>query len=355
MRIKILLLCMFTGIISIVMLTIFSSTLKRSRFIRITPPNLLTFEKSVPVDESYYISGATNTNIYLGNSSSIDSILISDIALNDLRVSRIEDRELVNVGNPRLMIDSPYFFVADGNGSAILQGTLSKLKIDHRFPVDYHFNQLAPVGGTSIVLRYIDYKSNLQTLSKQSRISSFSRVGLNILEKQIDGLFCTDGMIKVDRMRNRVVYVYHYRNQYICMDTSLNVQFKGTTIDTVSKAQIKTSYIESSRSYTLSSPPLIVNRMCDVNEDLLFINSAMLSENESKQLFMETSVIDVYDLKNGTYLCSFYVPKFNDRKMTNFIVRGSRLVAQYDGVLLTYSLATHTLRFRHMRDRVTQN
>jgi len=68
------------------------------------------------------------------------------------------------------------------------------------------------------------------------------------------------------------------------------------------------------------------------------VNSALLANNENKNALDNASVIDVYNISDGKYQCSFYIPDFNKHKITDFIVSGKTIIALYDHFINTYRL-----------------
>lgn len=78
-----------------------------------------------------------------------------------------------------------------------------------------------------------------------------------LLQKQFDGIFDTDGSFHFNSQLNKIVYVYLYRNQYIVSSPDLTLDYRGNTIDTVSRAQIKLAKLKNnSNMQTFSKPPL---------------------------------------------------------------------------------------------------
>ncbi|MDP4128910.1 MAG: hypothetical protein Q8918_01050 [Bacteroidota bacterium] len=160
----------------------------------------------------------------------------------------------------------------------------------------------------------------------------------NLLQKQIDGIFDTDGMLHFDQSLNQLVYVYFYRNQYIVMDTNLRVQCRGKTLDSNSKAKISVTYIPSDDETTMSMPPFSVNKLSAVDEDYLFIQSALMAVNEDKNAFRNNSAMDVYNLKKQLYEFSFYLPSTANNKMQSFKVSHQKLIALHGPYLEVYQI-----------------
>lgn len=168
----------------------------------------------------------------------------------------------------------------------------------------------------------------------------------NILEKQLDGLFCTDGMLHYNSALEQLIYVYYYRNEFICMDTALHVVYRGKTIDGVERVQIRVAEIESSQTMALTSPPRIVNKKAHSSGDWLFIHSTIRATNESRFTFEQNDVVDVYGLRDGHYSGSFYIPRINGEKLRDFKVYGDLLVTIHGRILTTFDLhfVTNTLQ-----------
>lgn len=130
-----------------------------------------------------------------------------------------------------------------------------------------------------------------------------------LLKGQQDNFFTTLGSLLVDAIHNKVVYVYLYRNEFMLLDTNLNLQYSAHTIDTISQAKIKTAVLDKT-TLTLASPPLMVNEQGVLQWPYLYIHSRILSASEDPDVFDQHQVIDVYDLEDrGRYCFSFYLSK----------------------------------------------
>ena len=295
---------------------------------------------------SYYIAGATDNHIYFGNVSAVRHLLAMDTNLADTQHVELLIRGLegLQFRNVSVMIDSPYYYFADGTIPAIFKGSLENWKANRYSNDNIQFMEFIPISGTSSFVRKIPTGSKVITLGKKTNGPPYLQLAPDLLEKQIDGRFCTDGMIHYDRKLFQLVYVYYYRNQFICTDSSLNMLYRANTIDTVSQAKIKVAKIKSDNTFTMSAPPMTVNKKSSVSNGRLFINSNLLAKNEDKKAFESSSVIDVYDLKGGQYEMSFYIPKFNGYDIREFQVFDDLLIALYDHWVIKYQLNTDTFK-----------
>lgn len=156
------------------------------------------------------------------------------------------------------------------------------------------------------------------------------------LVKQVDGIFCTDGSVAYDSPKSLLFYMYYYRNQFICADTSLNIVYRAVTIDTISRAQIKVARVDlptGERLTTFSEPPRQVNSKISAWGSSIYILSPKMADNEDETAFKRSTVVDVYAIENGKYKYSFYVPDVSKKKLKDFRVIDGLLIGLYGNFL----------------------
>jgi hypothetical protein len=313
---------------------------KPNGFIRLFPPHRVTPVKILDLhNSSYYVAGGTGQHIYLGDYTAPGHVLVVNHALTDTQQLQLalDDRNTLVRASCVLTIDSPDIYMLEGRTPEMLYGTLPSGLL-HRMPDSIHFIASQPLSPASFVIRVFSDRLKRNILAKQVSGSRSLRLAPEVLEKQLDGLFCTDGMLYYERNPARLVYTYFYRNQFICLDTNLKVLNRYHTIDTISHVQIAVSDLQSKGTSTISAPPVTVNRKSCIAGDRLYVNSGLLANNEDKKDFDRWSVIDVYSLTNGKYEFSFYLPDYRDKKMRSFRIFDHMLVALYDRYLYSFRL-----------------
>lgn len=310
-------------------------------FLRKFPP--MPIKEKFTLDlgfNSYYVAGGTGHFAYLANyTNPLHLIVLNTITADTQHVKlNIDDIRNHKFWAIRINVDSPNFYLRDGAVPIIYKGNVNTWRA-FRWPYDSsYFIDLAPLNDNSFAIKAISSRSKEYSLGKIMSDTPHIKLQPNLLVKQIDGMFCVDGMMHFDKELNYMVYVYFYRNQFIVSDTNLNLVYRGRTIDTISRAQIKVAHISSNSSRTMAAPPLTVNRHSCVSGDFLFVNSNLISGNESKKAFDNASVIDVYNLKNDKYKLSFYIHDFRKNKMKGFRVFNDKLIAILGQHLWVYNL-----------------
>lgn len=291
-------------------------------------------EKSLKFN-SFYIAGLTRHTIFLGNT--VASQLLLNVKLDHLNETwdTIEDITKFRLSSALIQIDSPRIWITDPARYGIFIGNTNNFKLN-RFRADStFFSEAVILGVHSCVLRTFCLKNTLYTLLKERQVGpTLFASDPDILRPQIDGMYSLDGHLEYDSVNARLIYTYFYRNQYLCLDTNLALIYTGKLIDTNQWAKIHTARTLSDHSIVLSTPPLLVNSASSIWDNHLFIVSRLVADNENRDQFDRSVVVDVYDLQTGLYCFSFHVPKQKGEKLKSFKVSAGRLALVFEHRLL---------------------
>ena len=263
--------------------------------------------KLIPIDvrslpsDSYYIAGIADKYVYLANMLDPLSLLKIPFNAGETELVRIDQEGMVLTSLSSIQIDSPYFFIKDGRSGQIGSGELNKWKVSRQLANLPAFEQAASISGSSAIIHsLVGNESQLtNVLINTSKNQSHQPASIPI-ESKGSSFYHSDGILRSDMNSNLLVYAYFYCNTYVVMDTSLNLIYKGNTIDTITTPAIKIARA-SNGSYTLASTPSRVNNNSFVCDAKLFVHSAVMSTAEDRSSFEGASVIDVYDLANKKY------------------------------------------------------
>lgn len=319
-----------------------------NNFIRRFPHFPAVFDKEMDLKfDSYYFAGGSDGKIYLGNYTAPLQIRAIDSNLSTVSVHRIKlDRMNLPFTAIQIEIQAPYFYLVDGNVPCIFKGKISDWKASYIMRGTSYFSHIEPLDSLNLVFRATLKTTKTNSLGRLSlNDTTFLKFEPGLIQKQIDGVFDTEGLIHYEKKSRRFVYVYTHRNEYIVTDSNLKLHYRGNTIDTTSRAQLKVVTIAKSGETKLAAPPLIVNKTSAVKNNLLFVNSNLPGKYESLLMWKKASIIDLYNLDNHSYLFSFYIYDIDNKKMRSFFIEGNRLYALIGQKLVSYKL----------RPRITNN
>ena len=314
---------------------------RNNNFTRLFPPHFLSNARQLDLKyNSYYFAGFTKKSIFLGNVTAAAFLLKTNYDLNDSSHYILKIPPEIPMVAPaiKVYIDSPDIIMLEGISSRILHGNLIKSAMEDCGYKGLFFNESCVISSKSFAFRTFDQKFEENILGKSTFNPTTIHRFPDILTRRGDGVFSVDGQLVKDPSTRNLAYVYFYRNEFIYMDTNLNIILKGKTIDSIQTPQIKIARINSESTTTFSAPPLLVNKTCCADSNFLFINSGLRARNEYEDSYGQSSVIDIYSLKNGEYLYSFYIPDDNHKKIRSFQVFNHRLVALFDHTIMTFNV-----------------
>ncbi|MEX1239365.1 MAG: hypothetical protein WEB30_06595 [Cyclobacteriaceae bacterium] len=335
--------CALLSLLSVTTIYWFSGSTNRSGdFYRLYPPSAIIAHASQKFTRDLnYIVGGTSQALYFGHTADPMHVLSLKTSFKDtstvlINIDRVKP---INFYSVKIQIDSPYFYYSDGSIPFLYRGLLMDWTINETIEDGLYFQEAVPVSGSAFIVRCISRSKGENTLGKMVIESNNVDFAYGLLEKQVDGIFCTDGMLHFDAYLHRIIYLYYYRNQYIVADPTLHLDFKGNTIDTFRIAQVKTEVLslESHKSNRLAVPPPLVNSHSFVYQGWLFVHSNVRAQNDEDATFRRSDIIDVYDLIDGQYVLSFHVPHKERNALSAFAVLRGKLIVLYDTFMEAYS------------------
>ena len=288
-------------------------------------------KKGIKLDlgvSSYYIAGAEGDKIYLGNTTAPMLITVVDKSLQIIEKKRIE----IETGNNRfrglkIAVRPPHFFVTDGTIPIIYRGRISDWKIEYAKKIKEYFAAAVPIDSVTLAVRSHSSITGESILGIVDIQTGETILNPELLIKQFDGVFDLDGQLLYGNALGQVLYVYAYRNQYTIADRNLGLVKRGNTIDTISRAQLEVITVEKSQLRKLAKPPQFVNKSSALSGYRLYVNSAVPGKFEKDALWRSASIIDVYDLRDSSYLYSFCIYDIEGKKARSFVISGDHLYA----------------------------
>ncbi|MBG6062905.1 putative membrane protein YphA (DoxX/SURF4 family) [Flavobacterium sp. CG_9.1] len=281
-------------------------------------------------NNSKYFAGTDGSNIYFGDSEAPLYIIAYDTTLKTKRQYKIQlERENFPFTSVQVRIAPPYFYLMDGTVPVIYKGIKSDWKAKLlMYDNNYYFSQAEIIASDKIAFRAQQQKTLYNILGTFTFKHNLQvQYAPQLLQKQIDGFFDTDGMMRFDSRSQKLIYTYYYRNQYIVADNNGNLIHRGNTIDTTTKAKLKVAHIKETGQRKIASLPTTVNQLTAVSNNLLFVNSMLIGRYEPKEMWKQAAIIDVYNIEKNTYLSSIYIYDINKTKLKEMFVVNNNLYA----------------------------
>lgn len=314
---------------------------KENSFIRRFGQHPIRDEKVLDMGlNSYYFAGMADGKIYLGNLTAPLVITCIDTALTSVETVKIElDDEKHSFRFIQLQVKSPHFYLFDGTVPVIYRGMLGDFLAYTISLDDCYFSKLQVIDSVNMAFRAQSSQSKTQVLGllhleQHPKVTLFEP----LLEKQVDGMFDTDGQFLQDDQSGELLYIYTYRNQFLIMNQDLSLLRKLHTIDNISQAQVQVHAFSDGR-HKMNAPPLKVNKTSVVHRQVLFNVSNLMGRFESRELWARTSVIDLYRTDQQEYLGSLYVNDRGKNKLSGMLATDNYLFVLCGSEIVRYRFA----------------
>jgi hypothetical protein len=332
---------MSAGIVAVLFLSSEHIIKKENNFIRRFGQHPIRDEKAYDLGvNSYYFAGMSGGKIYLGNVTTPLVLTSIDTALTTRKTVKIKIDPAGHLFRMiQLKVLHPYFYVYDGNVPVIYRGLLDDSIARTISLEDSYFSQLEVIDSLNFVFRAQSSKTKTQVLGKLS-LNQNPKVSLHekLLEKQVDGMFDTDGQLLRDDRSGTFIYIYAYRNEFLVMDRNLDLLRKLHTIDTTSRAQVQVRLLADG-SHRMDAPPLLVNKKSAVYGQVLFNQSNLVGKFESHEMWQLAAIVDMYRTGKQEYLGSFYVQNRGKNTMSRMFATDRHLFVLSGNEILRYRFA----------------
>ncbi|MGB8193868.1 MAG: hypothetical protein WCF67_18190 [Chitinophagaceae bacterium] len=260
--------------------------------------------------------------------------------------NRLENKESINLNIPAISVIASMFktFVDSGGVTIFANNVPAIVKAKPgsdpkliKFPGAL-FTRGVQISSNSFVLRMFERTNQIFAKWQLNTKEIIKETGIS--EKTGDAGISTDGMLHFDRKTNSLVYACYYQNEILQLDTNLNLIRKMKTVDAKTTSLLKAGRVQTSSQDVITnlSPKQLVNGSSCVSDGYLFIDSKTFSHNEIANKIENVSVIDIYNMEQGRYEGSFYIPYYKSEKIKTFKVLNNTLVVIYRKYLVTYAI-----------------
>lgn len=334
------------SILTVILLFVSSEHIikKENPFIRRYLPHGVAEEDTLDLKvNTFYFSGYYKDKVYLGNSKSpLIFISVDSLMQREDYTIKIDSTQF-KYTYLKLKTVYPYFYLADGSIPIVYKGQLNtteKTKQTEIFSFkEAYFNDFVAIDSTSIAIKSQssqDYKNVLGIINSQTTPRAF--IDTRILQSDSDGVFDTDGSFSYSKENKTLIYTYYYKNQYVLTNSSLTLLNRQNTIDTTKTALITAAKLASGE-HKMTTPMGAINQKVVAKNNLLFIVSNSLGQKESKAIWKQASIVDIYDFKKDSYIASFYINHLGEDKLIDLIVTDHYIYGLFDQKLVRYRLA----------------
>src|SRR5579871_5922608 len=174
-------------------------------------------------------------------------------------------------------------------------------RFDFSFPATYFIElnensflfQEATIGTATDRLHFKDFKHNHEFIND------------SLFSKETGSGIRYSGSWFASSEKTNFFFVPQYEEQILCFDSAGNLKYKFKPIDFQNQ---KLEVIKEGDRFYLSPQASVLRLGACASKNNLFVSSYVIAENQVKEDFNNYLTIDVYQIDNGKYKFSFYVP-----------------------------------------------
>ncbi|WP_207513524.1 hypothetical protein [Longitalea luteola] len=242
-------------------------------------------------------------------------------------------------GNFTVRLNYPDLYIFGSNVPCVIRYDLIVEK-ETIYPVSRAFSRNALIDTNTVIIRGFDSSFKDENISTINLLTGARTVEKDLTDRTDGGGFVTDGMLHFDKKTNTIVYHHFYSNKILYADTGLQLLHKGTGIDTFNTYTAKAVATSTAKGtyFSFTAPPKLLSNGSCVSEGRLYIHSRLKADNETSRRFMNSIVIDVYDINTRSYTGTLYVPSLPGKRLVKFNVLHDRFYAIYENQLVVYSI-----------------
>ncbi|PWV44642.1 hypothetical protein [Chitinophaga sp. S165] len=218
-------------------------------------------------------------------------------------------------------------YIHENNKARVLAGEFTSGKIDSFHLNSGVFLKSLQLSDSLVVIRGFEQSSIKPIFMKMNMLNKKVLAVNSLFDNRDDAGFSTDGFLFSNDLRNRIFYVKYFENGIVSLDTNLNILFNTKTIDTFIHSDIKIQNFKSGNESKLyaATARSEIHRFVFANNDYIFIQSNLISDDETQKDFRINPIIDVYDQnRKGSYVGSFYLP-VEKKDIQSYYINGDSL------------------------------
>jgi hypothetical protein len=295
-------------------------------------------KKVIAVPGTYYIAGLTKDTFFF-HTASPQQLYYTDTALERKGMIKLDMNDSLaaelRIGF-HTDVHPPYADVYAYNQATIL-----------RYHLDSHQLYLiqTPNNFTNAV-RLSDSVFLLKCFEGTSPRLSYCK--LNVMTHEVTHTpdtfhadLASGGTLLYDTSYPASVFVHFYSNCLLTIGENMAIQQAFHTIDTFKGYTVNYLAAKGSSGGTVYKPRgerMIINRLTQIEQGRLYINSLIKADNERDDRAEHYDVLDVYDLWAQKYLNSIYIPVLHGLPMQDFRISGKRIIVTYRSYIALYEL-----------------
>jgi hypothetical protein len=295
----------------------------------ITENNLiLKYDIDLP-EEIYSFIGVNSSQIFL-TTKGLDKILKYDTNLKTYSSKKINHKN----HNSNIVGDSIFSF--DPYLKKLFIYDLNNFKLKNETNLNVTFDRAIAINKNLILLRSSTEKYTKNILSSFDLKENVNKkLKIQLADSlEVDGGLKTDGFFTYNN--NDIIFTQYKKGNFYKIDKNLNNITRYRTNDNIQKVEgVK---LTKELTFIFTKPVLNVNLLTAISDKNVYIVSFVKGKNDQLNKFTKYRIIDVYSLKTGLYLKSFYLPNNGIEKVNDIFINNNLIYLLFNKKIQVYEI-----------------
>jgi len=277
--------------------------------------------------EVYSFAGFSENSVFL-TSKKLNEIVKYNFKTKKSIIKKINHKNHnSNILGDSLFSFDPYFrkmYIYDAN----------TLKFESETNLNVGFDRAIAVTKDIVLLRSATEKYSKTILSAFNvKTKSNSKLKIQLKDSlEVDGGLKTDGFFVSDN--SSIIYTQYKKGNFYKINKALDEIKNFSTIDNIQNVEgVKMS---SDSSYYYEKPVLNANLLTSISKDKFYVVSFVKGNSDKLSEFTKYRILDVYNLKTGKYIESFYIPNKGTEKTSDFNVIDNKIYLLFNNSIMVY-------------------
>lgn len=302
---------------------VYKDNIPHFEFNRVFKKNSFSLEKTISLEKKYVkIIGGISSNIYL-YSEDLYSISRVNLPLKkeDIVVKVKDPIQTSNIFNNKI-----YTFSVNSNKFSVFNKDLNLLEtksISSKFHRGSFFKNIS-------FYRLIDSTARGRFMLNKNNKNYLAQYNVSDTTT-IDGGITTDGYFINDE--ESLLYVQYHMGKFYKLDSNNIKMFKMPySFNSVN------GFSRNGNTFSINRAIIARNKFSSIDGNNFYNASFVKSENQTLKEFTNKVVVDVYNLSNGNYVYSFYLPNYENKKPNDMIIKNNILYVLYANNLSKFKI-----------------
>ena len=307
--------------------------LQDESFVRIYQEHKLT-----PIAEqklefnSYYVTGVTDSLVYLGNSTGFTHGIKWNFRTGDTTYFKIQINGAPEqfASLPKWQVYKNQFFIGEGVTPSLYRGEVGEWIATEFMSTLPYYSDFVVLDTTEFIIRAMQASTQKNVLATYNNIEPYVQIH-DVLEHDSGNLFQADGNVVWDAEQQKISYLYFYKNRIDHWNRDLgNPQTTTLLYNLTTDIRTHQGRDGTHLPETAYSP---FHTKLRTWSNKYYILSNIIGAEENINDFNKSSVIDVY---GNTYLETIRIPNRDGENASDFYITDEYIIVHYSTQVVVY-------------------